>query len=356
MRFFYFAVLASSAAAHHLISSMSVSGRSFGDGTCLRVPPNTDPLLSLTDKSIVCNIGGDRAVGRICDVDAGQEITFTWRTWPDGSRNDPIAESHQGPCAVYMKQVNSFSDSIDGDGWFKIWHEGYANGMFCAQRLRRNGGGTSRSRCVYSHPLIFNRKLMLQNANIGCSGEYVVRGEMLALHQAQNIGGAQWYVTCGQLHVYSTGGDARPPTVSIPGYTTPDHPGVHYNMWAQPLSLPYRIPGPEPYVPTSAGGGPRQGPVRPQPPCPVSNANWCSRPVPGFSDEVGCYRSSADCWAQLDICYKEAPVTGNKGCKVWENTCERYKAHCLKCGAERNCNGGFPGRRVRRFSMDEKKL
>ncbi|RPA89168.1 family 61 glycoside hydrolase [Choiromyces venosus 120613-1] len=342
MRFFLLTALASSAVAHHMFTGMSVSGRPFGDGTCIRVPPNTNPLVSLSDKSITCNINGDKAVARICDVDAGQEITFTWRTWPDGSRNDPIDVSHQGPCAVYMKKVNSFNDAVQGDGWFKIWHEGYENGMFCAERLRRNGG-------------IMTARVPKDLAD----GEYLVRAEMLALHEAQNIGGAQWYVSCAQLHVYSTGGDARPPTVSIPGYTTPDHPGVHYNIWTQQPTLPYHIPGPEPYVPTSGGGGPRIGSVKPPVSCPVSNANWCSRPVPGFSDEAGCYRSSGDCWAQLDVCYREAPATGNKGCMAWEKICEGYNAHCQKCGAERNCNGGFQSkrRRVRAFPLvGEKKL
>lgn len=69
MRFFLSAVLASSVAAHQMVTSISVSGNSFGDGTCVRVPPNTDPLLSLTDNSIVCNVGGGKAVGRTCDVD-----------------------------------------------------------------------------------------------------------------------------------------------------------------------------------------------------------------------------------------------------------------------------------------------
>jgi len=99
-------------------------------------------------------------------------------------------------------------------------------------------------------------------------------------------------------------------------------------------------------VSTSAGGGPRQGPVNPPKSCPVSNANWCSRPVPGFSDEAGCYRSCGDCWAQANACYKEAPATGNKGCKEWEKICEGYNAHCAKCGAERNCNGGFKMKRA----------
>lgn len=39
-----------------------------------------------------------------------------------------------------MKKVGSFNDAVEGDGWFKIWHEGYESGMFCTERLRNNGG------------------------------------------------------------------------------------------------------------------------------------------------------------------------------------------------------------------------
>ncbi|KAG0137539.1 hypothetical protein HOY82DRAFT_547732 [Tuber indicum] len=86
-------------------------------------------------------------------------------------------------------------------------------------------------------------------------------------------------------------------------------------MCTQPPSLPYRIPGPEPYVPASTGGGPRQGPVNLPGSCPALDTNWCSRPVGGFADKAGCYNNSADCWTQLGTCYREAPSTGNKGCK-----------------------------------------
>jgi len=74
-------------------------------------------------------------------------------------------------------------------------------------------------------------------------------------------------------------------------------------------------------MPSSASGSPRSGPINPSKFCPVSNANWCSHPVPRFSNELGSYRNSGDCWTQADACYREAPATGNKGCKEWAMIC-----------------------------------
>jgi hypothetical protein len=31
------------------------------------------------------------------------------------------------------------SGEVAGDGWFKIWHDGFRDGAFCTERLRRNG-------------------------------------------------------------------------------------------------------------------------------------------------------------------------------------------------------------------------
>lgn len=47
---------------------------------------------------------------------------------------------YEGPCAVYLKKVDSFSDQAAGTGWFKIWQLGYENGNFCTETLRQNGG------------------------------------------------------------------------------------------------------------------------------------------------------------------------------------------------------------------------
>ncbi len=53
-------------------------------------------------------------------------MTFLWREWADGSQPGSIDISHKGPCAVYMKAVQSaISDPGNGAGWFKIWDSGY---------------------------------------------------------------------------------------------------------------------------------------------------------------------------------------------------------------------------------------
>lgn len=53
----------------------------------------------------------------------------------------------------------------------------------------------------------------------------------------------------------------------------------------------YIIPGPAPYVATNTGGG-RRIPVNyptKYPVCPISNADWCSAPLPSFKDEESCW-------------------------------------------------------------------
>jgi hypothetical protein len=70
---------------------------------------------------------GDKGVARVCPIDQGAKLTFLWRTWADGSKPGSIDSSHKGPCAVYMKSVNSaITDVGHGSGWFKIWESGYS--------------------------------------------------------------------------------------------------------------------------------------------------------------------------------------------------------------------------------------
>lgn len=80
-----------------------------------------------------------------------------------------------------MKRMgNSGNGSVSGGGWFKIWHDGFRDGEFCTERLRRNG-----NRMEVTVP----RDLEV--------GYYTLRAEQLALHQGQFVGGAQWYIGSG---------------------------------------------------------------------------------------------------------------------------------------------------------------
>ncbi|KAH0613336.1 uncharacterized protein H6S33_009716 [Morchella sextelata] len=295
--------LMSSTNAHHMLTNIIIGGVDQGDGN------------SMLRKAV--------------SIDAGRSVTLQWRTWPDGSQNAPIADSHQGPCAVYMKSVNSFTDQApaNGPGWFKIWHDGFRDGVFCTERLRASGG-----------------KMTVTIPKDLAGGLYLIRAEHLALHQAQNIGGAQWYIGCVQARVYSTGGNARPQGVSIPGHTDANHPGVHFDYWNNMKPTSYSIPGPAPYVVTNAGGGSRipQAFQQQNPACRVSNADWCSADLPEYKDEGSCWESCGNCWKQVNDCYNTAPPTGHKGCTQFENYCTKAQEQCRQCGSGTACHGSFP--------------
>ena len=77
-----------------------------------------------------------------------------------------------------MKAVSdSTKSSGNGGGWFKIWEDGYRDGAFCTDRLRANDG-----------------RMTVKLPNDLKGGDYLIRAEQLALHQAQTVGGAQWYI------------------------------------------------------------------------------------------------------------------------------------------------------------------
>lgn len=178
---------------------------------------------------------GEKAVARVCPAKASSTLTFEFREYADGSRPGSIDESHKGPCAVYMKKVDDATadNNAAGDGWFKIWEADYdaTAGKWCTEKMIENNGHIS----------------VQIPADIE-GGYYLVRPELLALHAAQdNPPDPQFYVGCAQVFVQSTG-TAKPATVSI-GEGTYDLslPGMTYNIYKTPLSLPYPMYGPPVY-------------------------------------------------------------------------------------------------------------
>lgn len=70
-------------------------------------------------------IDGSIGVERVCPANAGSTLTFEFHDRPDIVTSGAIDSSHKGPCAVYMKKVDSAvaNDTAKGDGWFKICME-----------------------------------------------------------------------------------------------------------------------------------------------------------------------------------------------------------------------------------------
>lgn len=67
--------------------------------------------------------------------------------------------------------------------------------------------------------------------------------EAIALHVASTFGGAQFYISCGQVEVVNGGSGTPGPTVAIPGVYTGYEPGILINI-NYPIPTNYTQPGP----------------------------------------------------------------------------------------------------------------
>jgi len=80
---------------------------------------------------------------------------------------------------AYMKKVsNAVSDSGVGGGWFKIQEDGFDGSKWGVDRLIANQGVQTVTipQCI-------------------APGQYLLRGELIALHGASSSKGAQFYVS-----------------------------------------------------------------------------------------------------------------------------------------------------------------
>jgi hypothetical protein len=184
-----------------------------------------------------------------------------------------------------MKSVSSaIRDTASGPDWFKIWDEGYdaETSQWCTQKLIQNNGVLS---------VALPRELS--------GGYYLVRPELLALHQAdKNPPNPQFYVGCAQIFLNSASDLIPLDTVSIPGYVSIDDKSMVFNVWEP--KFPYPEAGPDAYeggtkrvkhleavksqteglLPTNAI---------------VTNANWWAIELDAYTTEQGCWNVSLSC-------------------------------------------------------------
>ncbi|KAL8738030.1 MAG: hypothetical protein Q9181_001137 [Wetmoreana brouardii] len=315
------------AIAHTTFTNFYLDGAPQGDGTCVRmsnnIPQATYPIRPVTSQDMACGVNGEKAVARVCPADSGAQLTFNFRDWPDGTQPGSLDKSHMGPCSVYMKKVdNSAADNnAAGPGWFKIFEEDYDNStaQWCTSKIMANDG-----------------KLSVNLPTDLAAGYYLVRPELLALHQAdKSPPDPQFYVGCAQIFLQSTGSSTPRDTVSIPGYVNMQHPAMTFDIWNAPKQLSFPQFGPSTY---KSGSSKRQIETRaPQlnqiyglkpANCIIENDNWCGVTLPSYSDEKGCYAASQKCSDQTTTCYGSARAVGSKNCKNWEDYCTSVRQAC----------------------------
>jgi hypothetical protein len=205
--------LAGTAAAHGAVTSYVIGSTTYPgyEGFSPASSPKTiqfqwpdyNPTMTVGDAKIRCN-GGNKA-DLSAPITAGQNITAVWKQWTH----------EQGPVMVWLfKCPGEFGASCKGDGkgWFKIDQMG-----MWGDNLNSKNWGTA----IVLKNLKWSSKIPTNLA----PGNYLIRHELLALHQANT---PQFYAECAQI-VVSGGGAAAPPAdylYSIPTYAPQNDPGV----------------------------------------------------------------------------------------------------------------------------------
>ncbi|EIW74395.1 glycoside hydrolase family 61 protein [Coniophora puteana RWD-64-598 SS2] len=227
---FVAAALAASASAHATFQDLWINGVDYSQA-CVRLPQNHDPVVDVTSANITCNAAPSASANK-CPVVPGDKVTVEMHQL-NGYRNcttEAIDISHLGPINLYMAKVDDALTASGPDAdWFKISEAGLPsdNPDYWATNVLIDNCGH------YTFPV-----------PPVVPGDYLLRAEVIALHEANVTEGAQFYMSCYQLSVSGNGTDA-PDTVKIPGAYKATDPGLLINIYQQLDN--YTIPGPDPY-------------------------------------------------------------------------------------------------------------
>ncbi|KAI4720423.1 glycoside hydrolase [Aureobasidium sp. EXF-10727] len=241
------ATLASTVSAHGYLQSIDASGTTYTGFNNSVLYMSTKPDLiawsdTVTDDGyvsdyaspdMICHAGAANAK-LSAPVNGGDTVSFNWNTWPS---------DHRGPVITYLAKCDG--DCADADKtslkWFKIDAVGLISGDSVS--------GTWASNKLIADGFKWDVKIPDSIA----SGNYVARHEIIALHSANNIGGAQNYPQCINLEIKSSGSDEPEGVVGTSLYTAQDK-GIYVSSFYYPgiQAGEYDMPGPALYT---AGSG-----------------------------------------------------------------------------------------------------
>lgn len=221
-----FSALASLALAavvqgHAIFQELSVNGARQGLLAGIRAPNQNNPVTSVSSGDITCGVVASRD-SRVISVPAGARLGALYQHLiggPQGSNDpdNPIAASHKGPVTAWLAKVNNAaSDSHSNLQWFKIAEDAFDTGSrkWGVDRLLESGGWA-----------YFNLPSCI------APGQYLLRVEVIALHNAYSSGGAQFYTSCAQIQVTGGGNFSPSTTQSFPGAYSQNDGSIVINIY-----------------------------------------------------------------------------------------------------------------------------
>ncbi|KAF9876126.1 hypothetical protein CkaCkLH20_06572 [Colletotrichum karsti] len=228
------ASMANMVAGHAIFQQLWVNGED-KESTCVRMPASNSPVQDPTSNDMRCNAGA-AAAPSTCGVKAGDTITVEMHQHNTRAcSEEAIGGAHHGPVMIYLSSVADAAAADGSSEFFKVFESGYfANNNTWGNDLINEGCG---------------KQNFVIPSDIA-PGDYLLRAETVALHAAGSEGGAQYYMSCYQLKIESSG-TAKPAGVSFPGAYKATDPGLLINIYNTISN--YVIPGPAVYGAGSSG-------------------------------------------------------------------------------------------------------
>lgn len=163
---------------------------------------------------------------------------------------------------VYIAPAES---NGEGDVWVKIQQDGLTGTTWGVDNFITNKG--------------------LVNVKVPdlAAGEYLIRPEIIALHEGSAEGKAQFYNGCGQIKVTGSGSASLPSGVAFPGAYSASDPGVLCNIYGGEVkctasgSAGYDVPGPKVWDGASSGSAPAPAPASSA--APIASVTASAAPV-----------------------------------------------------------------------------
>ncbi|KAL5382014.1 hypothetical protein PMIN06_010794 [Paraphaeosphaeria minitans] len=224
--FLALAAIGKLAAAHATFQEMLVNGKSQGSTGVRGTSNQNNPIYSTADElasdMIICK-GGSKVAGSV-SVASGDKLTLQWHhnnPMSSGDGDEPIALSHKGPIIVWVAKAETEGK---GNAWVKIQESGLSGGTWAVDTFRSNAG-----------------KIDVTVPDLA-AGDYLIRSEIIALHEADRAGKAQFYNGCGQIKVTSSGTKSITSGVNMQSVYKTDDAGVLFNIYGGATT--YKVPGP----------------------------------------------------------------------------------------------------------------
>ncbi|KAH9952641.1 glycosyl hydrolase family 61-domain-containing protein [Russula dissimulans] len=205
-----------SVAAHGFVTKVVIDGTTY-TGNVPNAQPSDSPIRQISDISPVkgadnpsmnCGLNAQLAT-MVVPANPGSAMEFYW--------GDPGAENwphNTGPLMTYMAACDtSTCDKFNGSTakWYKVDQIG-----------KKTDGLT-----WYQQDVMNGKPITLTLPTNVAPGDYLVRQEIIALHLAMTLGGAEFYPSCTQIRIGGSQTGTPNQTVSFPGAYSDNDPGIY---------------------------------------------------------------------------------------------------------------------------------